>query len=100
MRAYKLLRERKNGTLGPLFINRRQIIPINQWLAAEPHKTKGYAFRPGWHTTAKPEAPHLSMKGRAWYEVQIENFEEFQRPASQGGRWFVAQQMKVIRKVT
>ena len=99
MRAYKLLRKRKNETLGPLFINRRQVIPIGKWLQAEPHKTKGYAFRPGWHVTTKPSAPHLSMKDRIWCEVEIRDFEEFPRPKSQGGIWLIAQQMKVVREL-
>ena len=53
--AYKLFRVRKDGTLGPLFINRRQVVPIGEWLTAEEHRTKGFAFRPGWHCTARPE---------------------------------------------
>lgn len=99
MLAYKLLRKRKNGTLGPLFINRRQIIPIGEWLQAENHPTKGYAIRPGWHTTSKPEAPHLSMKGRVWMKVEISNYEKMIRPQSQGGIWWLAKQMKVLNKV-
>lgn len=99
MKAYKLLRKRKKGTLGPLFINRRQRIPIGEWLQAEAHRTKGYAFRPGWHVTKTPEAPHLSMKGRVWCEVQIEDYKELQRPVSQGGCWFIAQRMKVLREI-
>lgn len=61
--AYKLIRMRKDGTLGPLFINKKQIIPIGIWLDAESHKTKGYAFRPGWHVTLEMNAPHLSTRG-------------------------------------
>jgi len=96
MIAYKLLRKRKNGTLGPLFINRKQVIPIGEWLQSESHPTKGYALRPGWHTTSKPEAPHLSMKGRVWMKVEIEDYEKMVRPKSQGGVWWLSKQMKVI----
>lgn len=99
MIAYKLLRQRKDGTLGPLFINRQQIIPIGKWLTAENHPTKGYAIRPGWHTTAKPEAPHLSIKGRIWCEVEIKNFSEFIRPKAQGGLWYLANKMRVLRTI-
>lgn len=99
MIAYKLLRKRKNGTLGPLFINRRQIIPIGKWLEAENHPTKGYAVRPGWHTTSKPEAPHLSMRDRIWMKVEIEDYTELRRPASQGGLWWLANRMKVLGEV-
>ena len=96
-KAYKLIRLRKNGSLGPLFINRKQIVPIGEWLEAECIPTKGYALRPGWHTTEKPEAPHLSTKGRVWCEVEIKDYTEFQRPANQGGLWFISKWMKVIR---
>ena len=96
MLAYKLFRERKNGSLGPLFINKRQVINIGEWLPAEAHKTKGYAFRPGWHCCLKPEAPHLSEKGRVWAEVEIENYTFYERPANQGGKWVLAQQMRVL----
>lgn len=97
MIAYKLLRVRKDGTLGPLFINKRQIIPIGCWLTAEDHPTRGFAHRPGWHTTSKPVAPHLSMNGRIWAEVSIGTFVPYTRPASQGGVWFLAQRMRVNR---
>lgn len=46
-RAFKLLKLRRNGTLCPLFINRKQVISIGKWLPAEDHPTKGYAHRPG-----------------------------------------------------
>lgn len=97
MKAYKLLRLRKDGSLGPLFINRRQRIPLHQPLKAEAHLTRGFAFRPGWHCMAKPEAPHLSKKGRIWCEVEIDDFSEFHRPQSQGGKWYLANQMKVTK---
>jgi hypothetical protein len=99
MKAYKLLKQRKNGTIGPLFINRKQVIPFGEWLDAEDHPTKGYAHRPGWHTTSKPYAPHLSIKDRIWIEVEIEDYTELVRPEHQGGVWFLANRMKAIRKL-
>jgi len=99
MITYKLLRKRKNGTLGPLFINRRQVIPIGEWLQAENHPTKGFAVRPGWHTTSNPEAPHLSMRDRVWMKVKIDDYEKIVRPKSQGGVWWLANQMKVLGAV-
>jgi hypothetical protein len=98
--AYKLLRNRKDGSIGPLFINQKQRIPIGKWMIAEDHPTKGYAHRMGWHCTVKPVAPHLSMKGRTWYEVVIENYIECMRPVHQGGLWFLAQKMKLVRELT
>jgi hypothetical protein len=96
MKAYKLFRLRKDGTLGPLFINRRLRVPVNQWLEAEFHPTKGYAQRKGWHTSIAPYAPHLSEKGRVWREVEIKDYVVFERPEHQGGTWFIAQRMKVL----
>ncbi len=99
MIAYKLLRKRKNGTLGPLFINRKQVIPINEWLPAENHPTKGYALRPGWHTTLKPEAPHLTMRGRVWTEVEILDYKKLVRPQKQGGVWLLSKLIKIIKEI-
>lgn len=99
MIAYKLFRLRKNGTIGPLFINRRQIIPIGVWVEAEFHPRKSFAPRKGWHCTLKPVAPHLSLKGRCWYEVSVKNIQRYKRPESQGGTWVLAQRMKIIRRL-
>lgn len=99
LRAYKLVRKRKDGTLGPLFINPRQRIPVGKWLKAENHPTPGFTVRPGWHCVAKPEAPHLSKKGRVWVEVEIKGAVEHHRPAAQGGLWYTAKQMRVVKEI-
>lgn len=96
MIAYKLLRVRADGTLGPLFINRRQVIPTGEWLAAENNTTPGYKSRPGWHALPQPVAPHLSIKGRAWYVVVLRDVTTYDRPKSQGGTWYTAKKMMVI----
>lgn len=98
MIAYKLFRRRADGTLGPLFINRRLRVPVGEWLPAEDHPTKGYAHRPGWHCTLKPMAPHLSTKGRVWCEVEVRQCKKYARPETQGGTWVLAQWLKV-RKI-
>lgn len=98
MICYKLLKQRKDGSLGPLFINAKQRIPIGKWLKAENHPTKGFAVRQGWHCCKKKSAPHLSKKGRVWCEVQIQNYKEHKRPESQGGIWYTANKIK-IRKI-
>lgn len=105
MRAYKLFKKRKDGSLGPLFINASLRIPMGQWMPAEDHPTKGFAHRPGWHATLAPIAPHLkeNPKGslpRVWVEVDIEDYSKFERPQSQGGTWVLAQNMRVIRELT
>lgn len=95
--AFKLFRRRKNGTLGSLFINRKQVIPVGLWMRAEAIKAKGFAFRPGWHCCSAPLAPHLSKSGRVWGEVLIQGVIKHQRPESQGGLWYTAKWMKVVR---
>ena len=99
MKAYKLFRELKNGQIAPLFINKKLRIPIGEWMNAECHPTKGFTVRPFWHCTSQPIAPHLSMKGRAWYEIEMEEYTEFKRPAAQGGLWYLAGKIMVIKKI-
>ncbi len=99
MRAYKLLTKRKDGTLGPLFINRTQRVLVGEWLDAENHPTKGFKERMGWHCTSKPVAPHLSNKGRVWCEVEIQDFTKIERPEHQGGLWYLANKMKIIKEL-
>lgn len=69
---------------------------LGVWHDAEPHQTKGYAFRPGFHCTLSPDAPHLSEKDRVWLKVEIKDITYFDRPESQGGRWALAQRLKPI----
>lgn len=98
MEAWKLFKRRKDGTLGPLFINARQRVPVGEWLEAEDHPTKGFAHRPGWHATLVPEAPHLAMAdNRVWCRVEVGGeIREFKRPHSQGGTWVLAERLKVL----
>lgn len=100
--GYKLFKVRKNGTLGPLFINARQVIPVGEWLEAEAHPTKGFAFRPGWHATFTPNAPHLRTTGpdRVWCRVELEGTRTYDRPESQGGSWVLADRLRVLEVIT
>jgi len=98
MIAYKLMTQRKDGTLGPLFINRPQRLALGTTYEAEAHRTKGYTYRPGWHCCPIPAVPHLKpRKGRVWVEVEIEDWIVEYRPPSQGGRWFLANKMTPVR---
>lgn len=97
MIGYKLFHQRKDGTLGPLFINRRQVVPVGTWLQADAHETKGYAFRPGWHACFTPNAPHLRQGGdRVWAKVELEGCRIYDRPESQGGAWVLADRLRVL----
>mgnify|MGYP001189148448 CR=1 FL=1 len=96
MIAYKLFRKLKNGEITSLFINKSRRLPFNKWMDAESYPTKGFKIRPFWHCTCKPEAPHLSMRGRVWLRVEMEDFEEFNRPKSQGGKWYLAKRIRIL----
>lgn len=121
MIAYKLFRSRANGTVGPLFINRKHVVTFYQWMTAENHPTKGYAQRPGWHCGLLPQADHLSMKGRVWCPCELLGIEytpathphlfspqgdmktlpvagwyRWKRPSHQGGEWIIASHIKVL----
>lgn len=103
--AYKLVKVRKDGTIGPLFINASLRIPVDTWLQAEAHRRRGFAFRPGWHCTRVDQAPHLKerLKGgeiRQWWKVEIADFEERVRPENQGGLWYLAQKIRFIEPVS
>ena len=95
--GWKLLRVRQDKTLGSLFINKSQVLVRGVWLESAPHKTPGYAFRPGRHAMVKREAPHLSTVGRVWCRVELLGVEEYERPEAQGGMWLLAKQMRIIR---
>jgi hypothetical protein len=94
--GYKLFRLRADGSLGPLFINRRLRVEVGVVYPAEDHPTKGYAHRPGWHLAKRPIAPHLGMRGRVWRRVEFTGGKEHVRPAAQGGVWILARSMKVL----
>lgn len=96
MIAFKLFKVRRDGSIGSLFINRKDRYLRNMWMTAKDIPTRGYAHRPGWHAMAKPEAPHLSPKGRQWFKVEIEDHVQYERPVSQGGIWYLAQRMKIL----
>ena len=102
--GYKLFKVRRDGSIGPLFINATQRIPLGEWLPAEDHPTKGFAHRPGWHATLKPVAPHLAENPKAglprrWFKVELANPRMFERPESQGGTWVLADAIRVIEPV-
>ena len=104
MTAYKLVRKKKDGLLYPLFINKKVPTPIGVWLQAQCYPTKGFAVRCGWHCCFKPYAPHLkrnlaSGENRVWIECEVEDFTSYDRPESQGGKWILAQRMKIVKEL-
>lgn len=102
MLAYKLFTVRKDGTLGPLFINRHQVIPVGEWLTAGTHPRKGYAVRYGWHAMLRQSAPHLMKRdgglagNRTWALVELDSATVHHRPDKQGGSWVQGERMRVL----
>ena len=101
MIAYKLMRVRKDESIGPLFINRKHHIRIGEThIAKHGIHQKGYKYRPGWHCLPEPYAPHLKLKeDRAWVKVLISQFTIEDRPESQGGKWFLAEKITFLEFV-
>jgi len=99
MQGYKLFRRRKDGSIGPLFINKRQRINIGVEYPYEECLTKGFKFRPGWHICRQPFAPHLSKRDRVWAEVDFTLMDVMDRPASQGGVWYLGSTLKVKKLI-
>lgn len=100
--GFKLFRVRKDGTIGPLFINRRQRVPVGEWIESEYHPTKGFAHRAGWHMCTRPVAPHLKLTAeRAWFMVEYDETSSrtYHRPECQGGDWILADKIKVLGPV-
>ena len=105
MKAYKLMRMKKDGKVYPLFIDKTTPTKFGEWLPAECHPTKGFAVRQGWHCCFTPYAPHLKEtlsngEQRVWVEVEVEDYHTYDRPESQGGAWILANRMKAIRIIT
>lgn len=105
MKAYKLMRLKKDGKVYPLFINKTVPTEFGVWLPAECHPTKGFAVREGWHCCFTPLAPHLKTQlangeQRVWVEVEVQEYETYDRPESQGGAWILAKKMKALRIIT
>lgn len=90
----------RDGSIGPLFINKKQRLEIGKEYIAESHPTKGFALRPGWHICATPNAPHLKKEGRCWVKVEFKDAEEHRRPANQGGLWYTAKRMTILEEIT
>ena len=105
MRAYKLVRKKKDGRLYPLFINKDRPYIQGERRTAEFIPTKGFAHRKGFHCCFRPYAPHLktelkSGEKRVWIECEVEDFTTYDRPESQGGEWILANALTVLRELS
>jgi len=98
MKAYKLFRILKDGSISSLFINKKERYTIGEWMNSKDIPTNGFKHRPGWHSLENPIAPHLSKQQRAWFEVEIDFVTTEQRPINQGGKWFLSKRLKILKK--
>lgn len=72
MIAYKQFHMDKSGRLHPLFVFANEEIPVGKWITAKegPRTENGkvksklgpLAYRPGWHLSEAPYAPHIGIK--------------------------------------
>lgn len=99
MIVYKLVRKLNNGEISPLFINQKSRFKFNQWINAENHENKKFKKRIGFHCVLYPFAPHLSKKNRVWVKCEVQDFEILNKPKSQGGKWVLAQRIKILSEL-
>lgn len=113
--VYKKVRLMKDGSLRPLFIDKRSEFRIGEWTRAGFHPTNGFAPRSlgtdentgkqigAFHCCFKPLAPHLadelkSGETRVWVECQARGKNAtYDRPESQGGTWCLYEWIKPLR---
>ena len=91
--------------LYPLFIDKHRPYIIGEKRYAEYIPTKGFAPRKGFHCCFIPYAPHLKThlkngEDRVWIECEIDDYETYDRPESQGGKWILAKELIAIREIT
>jgi hypothetical protein len=96
MIGYKLFALKKDGSLGPILINKKQRLEVGVEYPAEEHRTSGFKFRPGWHVCSTQSAPHLKKEGRVWTRVEIGDYIAYPRSENQGGLWYVANRLKIL----
>lgn len=80
-KGYKLFEQDSKGNLYALFIDKKTVMPVGEWLKAENHPTKGFGLRPGYHIgEGIPSAPWLmsfdgtykSQRSKYWKRVWAE----------------------------
>jgi len=72
MKAYKQFHIDRSGNLHPLFVFANEVIPVGEWIIAKEGKKTEHgkvksklgplAYRPGWHLSEAPYAPHIGIK--------------------------------------
>ena len=79
LRGYKLFEQDPMGNLYPLFIGKKEVMPIGEWIKAKILPTKGFSVRPGLHLGEICSAPWLmsadgtykSQRSKYWKRVWV-----------------------------
>ena len=79
LRGYKLFEQDPIGNLYPLFIGKKEVMPIGEWIKAKILPTKGFSVRPGLHLGEICSAPWLmsadgtykSQRSKYWKRVWV-----------------------------
>ena len=79
LRGYKLFKQDPIGNLYPLFIGKKEVMPIGEWIKAKILPTKGFSVRPGLHLGEICSAPWLmsadgtykSQRSKYWKRVWV-----------------------------
>ncbi len=106
MKAYKIFKKTKSGVYRPAQVPIRSLSVKGYqkgiWYEAEDAQPTNLKNRVGFHATTKPTVPHIKIipDQVVWLEVEIEDFETIQRPESQGGTWYLARYLKIIKELT
>ena len=102
---YKQFRQDKSGKLHPLFVFPTDDVAIGEWLKAKEgmrndkggvkSKLGSLAYRPGWHLSEAPYAPHIGIKENGeikymhddtvWAEVEVYDGINYTLDAKQAG---------------
>lgn len=103
----------ETGEIFPLFINKKQPLPLHKWIPAESHPTKGFAERPGFHCGEVPSAYWLmsadgtykSRRGkkfkRVWTECEIPEGGFYLFKENGLNRvWLIAQKIKINKIIS
>lgn len=105
MKAYKMCREYKDGTFGPMFVGTEERFSIGVWVKARMNfrrkMDKVYSrlgwlkFRPGLHFAEYPYAPHIGIKENGaikymhddvvWLECEITDEIDYTADANERG---------------
>ena len=79
LRGYNLFEQDPMGNLYPLFIGKKEVMPIGEWIKAKILPTKGFSVRPGLHLGEICSAPWLmsadgtykSQRSKYWKRVWV-----------------------------